>query len=194
MFYVFVVNIEEIEKMLMMDIAEIPAAALTLFTTLLIAIAFGTAMLAAADLLFVRQEWYEQQKMTRQEVVDEFKQSEGDPRVRIMARSLARKRSKRRMLAAVADATLVVANPVHFAVALRYEQGRDAAPVVVAKGQDLIAIKIKEAAAEHRVEIFEDPPLARSLYRAVDVDKQIPPEFYAPVANLIRILHARKKA
>jgi flagellar biosynthetic protein FlhB len=193
-FYVFSANIREIEKMLTMDIVQIPVVALGLFTTLMIAIAAGTAILAVADILFVRHEWYENQKMTRQEVMDELKQSEGDPRIRLMARSLARKRSKRRMIASVAEATLVIANPVHFAVALRYEKGRDMAPVVVAKGQDSLALKIKAAAAEHSVRIFEDPPLARSLYRAVDVDREIPPEFYAPVANLIRILYEKKKA
>ena len=129
--------------------------------------------------------------MTRQEVKDELKQSEGDPLVKSRLRSLGRDRARRRMINTVPTATLIVANPTHFSVALRYKPDQDAAPVVVAKGQDLIALKIREIAAQHSIPIFEDVPLARALYKQVNVDQMIAPEFYKAVAELIRVINTR---
>src|SRR5690606_16254387 len=119
------------------------------------------------------------------------KQSEGDPLVKARLRSLGRDRARRRMIAAVPTATLIVANPTHFSVALRYRPNKDAAPIVVAKGQDLIALKIKEIAAANSIPIFEDVQLARALYKQVNVDQMIAPEFYQAVAELIRVINSR---
>ncbi len=98
------------------------------------------------------------------------------------------------MMAAVPKATLVIANPTHYAIAMRYQRDRDPAPVVVAKGQDLIAIRIREIATEHGVPVFEEPALARSMYRQVSVDSLIPPEFYKAVAELVRRVYALNEA
>ncbi|WEX08296.1 flagellar biosynthesis protein FlhB [Chelativorans sp. AA-79] len=153
---------------------------------ILVAICLFMIVLAVADLVWSRFSWRQDLRMTRQEVKDEHKQTEGDPLVRARLRSLARDRSRRRMMSAVPQATLVIANPTHYAIALRYRRDRDAAPVVVAKGQDLIALRIREIAQEHGIPVFEEPVLARSMYKQVSVDTLIPPQFYKAVAELVR--------
>src|SRR5690606_31722062 len=130
-------------------------------------------------------------RMTRQEVKDEHKQIDGDPIVKARLRSLARDRSRKRMMAAVPRATMVIANPTHFAVALRYVREEGGAPLVVAKGQDLIALKIRQIAEENGIPVIEDKLLARSLYQSVEVDKLIPPEFYKAVAQIVFFLLSR---
>lgn len=150
------------------------------------------ALIAAADLAWQKFHWKADLRMTKQEVKDEHKQSEGDPIVKSRLRSLARDRSRRRMMAAVPRATLVIANPTHFAIALRYVREEDAAPVVLAKGQDLVALKIRALAEEHGVPVFEDVALARSMYKQVSVDSVIPLQFYQAVAELVRVVYARK--
>jgi len=130
--------------------------------------------------------------MTRQEVKDELKQVDGDPIVKARLRSLARDRQRKRMIAAVPRATLVIANPTHYAVALRYVREEGGAPLVVAKGQDLIALRIREVATEHGIPVIENKTLAQSLYRSVEVDKMIPAEFYKAVAEIVFFLLARQ--
>ena len=130
--------------------------------------------------------------MTKQEVKDELKQSEGDPIVKSRLRSLARDRARRRMMTAVPRATLVIANPTHYSIALKYVREEDSAPVVLAKGTDLVALKIREIAEANNVPIFEDVALARSMYKQVSVDSVIPQQFYQAVAELIRVVYANK--
>ena len=151
-------------------------------------------ILGGADVFWTRQDWWEKLKMTRQEVKDEHKQSEGDPMVKMRSRSVARDRARKRMISQVDQATLVIANPTHFAVALRYLPESDAVPRVLAKGQDLIALKIREIAEAADIPVVEDKPLARSLYKAVEVDTDLPFEFYMPVARIIRVLMDKEKA
>ena len=159
---------------------------------LLLAICLAMALVAAADLLWTRYHWRQELRMTKQEVKDEMKQSEGDPIVKARLRSVARDRSRQRMMDSVPTATLVVANPTHYSIALRYDQAVDTAPVVVAKGQDLIALRIREIAEAHDVPVFEDVLLARSMYKSVQVDQAIPPQFFQAVAELVKILYAQK--
>ena len=128
--------------------------------------------------------------MTKQEVKEEMKQAQGDPIVKARMRSIQRDRIRRRMMTDVPRATLVIANPTHFSVALRYVREEGDAPVVVAKGQDLIALKIREIAEENGIPVFEDPPLARSMFAQVSVDSVIPPVFYKAVAELIHRVYA----
>ncbi|PWL17332.1 flagellar biosynthesis protein FlhB [Falsochrobactrum shanghaiense] len=158
---------------------------------LLVANVLAIAVIAGFDLVWSRFHWRQELRMTKQEIKDEHKQSEGDPLVKARLRSLGRDRARRRMIAAVPTATLIVANPTHFSVALRYRPNKDAAPIVVAKGQDLIALKIKEIAAANSIPIFEDVQLARALYKQVNVDQMIAPEFYQAVAELIRVINSR---
>ena len=149
--------------------------------------------LAAADLAWARYHWRREQRMSRQEVKDELRQMEGDPMLKARVRSIRMARSRKRMLASVPKATLVIANPTHFAVALRYVRHEDAAPVVVAKGADFVALKIREIADEHGVAIIEDKSLARSLYQAVSVDDCIPAEFYRIIAELIHFVEEKRQ-
>lgn len=142
------------------------------------------AALAIADLFYQKWDFIRNQRMSKQEVKDESRQSEGDPHVKARIRQIRVERSKKRMMAAVPTASVVVTNPTHYAVALKYDPGM-AAPRLVAKGLDLVALKIREIANEHGVPIVENPPLARALHRAVELDREISPEFYKAVAEII---------
>ena len=150
-------------------------------------------VIAFADYFYQKFSYLKRQRMTKQEVKDEYKQMEGDPQVKMRLRSIRMERLRKRMMANVPDASVVVTNPTHFAVALRYEpeEGMDA-PVVVAKGQDFIALKIKEVAAANDVPIVENPPLARALYASVEIDSPIPTEHYAAVAEVIKYVFELK--
>jgi flagellar biosynthetic protein FlhB len=124
-------------------------------------------------------------RMTKEEVKEEFKQTEGDPHIKARQRQLRNERARRRMIQAVPEATVVVMNPTHFAVALKYDTSEAPAPMCVAKGMDSLALKIREVAEAHGVPILEDPPLARALYASVEVDEVIPPAHYEAVAKII---------
>lgn len=140
---------------------------------------------AALDWLWQRQRFLQRMRMTREELKEDFRQSEGDPHVRARLRQIRYERARRRMMQNVPKATVVVTNPTHFAIALRYEQGDTPAPICVAKGLDAVALRIKAVAEEHRVPIIEDPPLARALYATVELDEAIPREHYEAVAKVI---------
>jgi flagellar biosynthetic protein FlhB len=157
---------------------------------ILITITLVMALIAVADFIWSRYHWRADLRMTKQEVKDEMKQTDGDPLVKSRIRSLQRDRARNRMMAQVPNATLVIANPTHFAIALRYERNKDSAPVVVAKGQDLLALKIREIATQNGVPVFENVALARSMYNQVSVDTVIPQQFYQAVAELIRTIYA----
>ncbi|MFA5950141.1 MAG: flagellar biosynthesis protein FlhB [Hyphomicrobium sp.] len=176
-----------------MEPSAVPGVMQDLAVRFLSAVVIATGVLAAADIAWSRISWYRDLRMTKQEVKDEHKQSEGDPLVKMRLRSLQRDRSRKRMIAAVPRATLVVANPTHYSVALRYVREEGGAPVVLAKGKDLIALKIRLIAEENGIPIYEDRALARSLYASVEVDKMIPPEFYKAVAGIILFLAQRGK-
>ncbi len=155
-------------------------------------IAIAMIVIAAIDIVWSRYHWLADLRMTKQEVKDEHKQTQGDPLVRQRIRSLQRDRARKRMMAAVPGATLVIANPTHFAIALRYERSKDAAPVVVAKGMDLVALRIREIAEANGIPVFDDVALARSMFKQVSVDSMIPPQFYQAVAELVRVVYARQ--
>lgn len=159
---------------------------------ILVAIVFVMGAISVADFVWSRFHWHQEQRMTKQEVKDEMKQSEGDPIIKSRLRSIARDRARQRMLTAVPRATLVIANPTHFAIALRYVRDEDAAPIVLAKGQDLVALKIREIAEQNGIPVFEDVALARSMYKQVSIDSVIPNQFYQAVAELVRIVYGNK--
>lgn len=169
----------------------LPSVVMTTVFYLVSSLTVALLVLVAADIVWTRFSWHRDLRMTKQEVKDEHKQAEGDPIIKARLKSLQRDRSRRRMIEQVPKATLVIANPTHFAVALRYVKSESAAPMVVAKGQDLIALKIREVAEQNNIPVIEDRELARSLYKAVEVDRMIPAEFYKAVAELIIYLTAR---
>jgi flagellar biosynthetic protein FlhB len=159
----------------------------------LIAVLIVMAFVAALDYLFQRQRWMKRQRMTREEMKEEFKQTEGNPEVKAKIRQLRQERARRRMMAQVPSASVVVTNPTHYAIALRYEEGMQA-PVCVAKGADLVALKIREIATANDVPLVENPPLARALHATADLDRPIPEEHYRAVAEVIGfVMRLRQK-
>jgi flagellar biosynthetic protein FlhB len=143
-------------------------------------------VLALVDYLFQRMQWMMQNRMSHRELKDEMRESEGDPHIKQRQRQIRNERARRRMMAAVPKADVVITNPTHYSVALRYKPDEgDEAPVVVAKGMDHVALRIREIAAEHDIPFYEDAPLARQLYAMVEIDQAIPLELYEVVAQVI---------
>jgi flagellar biosynthetic protein FlhB len=179
-----------------LNAAGIAGLVLVLVTKVLVAALIVLAAIAALDYLYQRQRFVARHRMTRQELKDEVKQSEGAPQIKARIRQIRFERSRKRMIAAVPEATVVIANPTHYAVALRYESGKMGAPVCVAKGVDHLALTIRKVAEENEVPVVENPPLARALYAAVEVDEEIPADHYKAVAQVIgyvmRLAHQSK--
>jgi flagellar biosynthesis protein FlhB len=185
-------ELSRILDMLATEPAAMPRVILDLAARVLTALCLVALVLAIADLALSRFKWRRQLRMTRQEIKDEFKQAEGDPLLKSRIRSIARQRLSRRMMARVPQATVVITNPTHYAVALRYLREEGGAPVVVAKGIDHLALRIREVATANTIPIVENRPLARALYDQADVDQMIPAEFYKAVAEIIHFLQLRK--
>ncbi|MEI2383886.1 flagellar biosynthesis protein FlhB [Breoghania sp. JC706] len=183
---------DELDTMVRRDVVMILPETREISLQLLGAIIALMAVVAAADFLWQRHKWYERQKMTIQEIKDEYKQSEGDPMVKGRIRQIRMERARKRMMAAVPSATVVVTNPTHYAVALKYEDGMQA-PLCVAKGSDQVALKIREIAKANDVPIVENPPLARTLYAQIEIDQEIPEEHYRAVAEVIGYVMRLKK-
>jgi flagellar biosynthesis protein FlhB len=157
------------------------------------AVAAMMTILAIVDYAYQRFSFLKQMRMTKQELRDEFKQSEGDPVIKSRIRRLRQDRVKKRMMAAVPGATVVITNPTHYAIALVYEAETMTAPKVVAKGVDFLAQRIREIALENNVPVIENPPLARALHASVEVDDEIPPQHYQAVAQVIGfVMRARQ--
>ena len=180
-----------LESLIQQDLGAILPTVWRMALQLLGAVVAVLAIIAAIDFMFQRQKWWQKQRMTQREVKDEFKQQEGDPQVKAKVRALRQERARKRMMAAVPEATVVVTNPTHFAVALKYDDSHPA-PVVVAKGVDNLALKIREAARDHDVAIVENPPLARALYAGVDIDEMIPETHFKAVAQIISFVTRRR--
>ena len=149
-------------------------------------------IIAAVDYVYQKHKFHEDMKMTKQEVKDEYKNQEGDPQIKGKIRQRMMEASRRRMMSALPQADVVITNPTHLAVALRYEAEHQRAPVVIAKGADHLAAKIKEVAAENDIEIVEDKPLARMLYDNVAIGAEIPAELYEAVANILAFVYKLK--
>ena len=174
------------------DPGMLPDRILTLAIKTVAAVLAATLAVASADLAWSRVRWRHDNRMSKQELKEEVKQAEGDRMIKARLRSLRLDRSRKRMLSAVPRATMVVANPTHYAVAMRYVRSEGGAPLVVAKGADLIALKIRAIAEAHDIPVVEDRPLARSLYAAVEVDRPIPADFYKAVAEIVHVIQQRK--
>src|SRR6266581_3270265 len=181
-----------LDAMVRFDPAAVLGATTGLTLHLLGAVVAMLAVVAIADFFFQYRQWFQRQKMSLQEMKEEFKQSEGDPHVKGRIRQLRQARMKKRMMAAVPKASVIITNPTHYSVALSYERGMSA-PVCVAKGADNIAFKIREVAKQHDIPIVENVPLARALYATVEVDDEIPVEHYHAVAEIIGYVMGLKK-
>jgi flagellar biosynthetic protein FlhB len=181
-----------LEAFVRFDPAAIMGVTIGLTVHLMGAVVAMLAAVAIADYFFQYRQWFERQKMSLQEMKEEFKQSEGDPHVKGRIRQLRMARAKKRMMAAVPKASVIITNPTHYSVALTYDRGMPA-PVCVAKGVDLVAMKIREVAREHDIPIIENVPLARALYATVEVDDEIPVEHYHAVAEIIGYVMGLKR-
>jgi flagellar biosynthetic protein FlhB len=181
-----------LEAFVHLDPAALLGATTSMTVHLMGAVVAMLAVVAIADYLFQYRTWFERQKMSLQEMKEEFKQSEGDPHIKGKLRQLRHARMKKRMMAAVPKASVIITNPTHYAVALSYERGMSA-PVCVAKGIDSIALKIREIAGKHDIPIVENVPLARALYASVEIDDEIPVEHYHAVAEIIGYVMGLKR-
>jgi len=168
--------------------------AASLASDALLAVSGGLVLIAAIDVPWQLWQYSDKLKMTRDEIRQEFKESEGAPEVRSRIRRTQREYARRRMMHEVPKADVVVVNPTHFAVALRYDENRMRAPLVVAKGTDLVAARIREIATEHAVPIFEAPPLARALHHSVEIGGEIPATLYVAVAQVLTYIYQLKAA
>lgn len=160
---------------------------------LVMAFAFLSVPIAITDFLYRRYEYEENLKMTKDEVKEERKSYEGNPLIKREIRKRMRQLALKRMIAEVPKADVVITNPEHYAVALKYERGKIHAPIVIAKGQDLIAQKIKEVSIEHNVKIVENPPIARAIYSNCEVGNYIPENLYEAVAKILAVIYKQKK-
>ena len=159
---------------------------------LLIGIIIAVFFIAIADVFFQRYQHVKSLRMSKQEIKDEHKQSEGDPMIKQRLRQLRMEKAQKRMMFAVPESDVVITNPTHYSVALKYNSEDMKAPTVTAKGKDLIALKIREVAEEHDVPIVENPPLARALFSSTDIDQEIPMEYYEAVAKVISYVYELK--
>ena len=181
-----------LESMVRFDVSSIMVVTTSLTLQLMGAVVAMLAVVAIGDFFFQYRTWWERQKMSLQDMKMEYKQSEGDPHIKGKLRQLRQQRSKKRMMAAVPQASVIITNPTHYAVALRYERGM-AAPICVAKGIDSLALKIREIAGKHDIPIVENVPLARALHATVEVDGEIPIEHYHAVAEIIGYVMGLKR-
>ena len=147
--------------------------------------AAGLLLIAAADVPIQLWQTHKKMLMTKQEVRDEYKDSEGKPEVKQRIRQLQREASQRRMMAAIPEADVIITNPTHYAVALKYDPEKGAAPLLLAKGTDFIALKIREIANEHKIQVLESPALARSIYYSTELEEEIPAGLYLAVAQVL---------
>ena len=181
---------------LVMYVAYSELQAVALIAGLIVDVGLKTSLVylivGIADLIYQKHKFKEEMKMTKQEVKDEYKNTEGDPQIKGRQRQRMREASQRRMMQDVPKADVVITNPTHYAVAIRYDAEVSKAPVVVAKGEDFLAAKIKEVARENQVEIVENKPLARMLYANVNVGAEIPPELYQAVAEVLAMVYNLK--
>lgn len=187
-------HVREFENLAAMPPAAILPLSRDLAIALMSAALIFLSFTAGADYLWQRFRFHERMKMTKEEVKEDYKQSEGDPHVKAKLKQIRAQRSRQRMMQNVPKATVIVTNPTHYSVALRYEPSEgDAAPICVAKGVDAVAMRIREVAREHNVPIVENVPLARALYAAVDVDETIPREHFEAAAKIIGFVMGQRK-
>jgi flagellar biosynthetic protein FlhB len=191
---VLIPELKQVDNYVSADVGTLLHALFLITLKLFAAVVGVLIVIAVADYLYQRYAFLKRNRMTKQEVKDEFKQMEGDPLIKGRLRQIRMEKARRRMMAAVPTATVVVTNPTHFACALKYDRTMPA-PVLVAKGMDLVAERIRDIARKNFIPVVENPPLARTLFAAVEIDEEIPPEHYKAVAEVIGyVMRLRKRA
>jgi flagellar biosynthetic protein FlhB len=184
-YYLLRPEMDGLERFYDFDMATLLAVLNTLTVRLIVGVLAVLAAIAVFDVSYTRISRHRKLRMSREELRDEHKESEGDPLVKGRLRQIRMERARRRMMQEVPKANVIITNPTHYAVALRYEQASMGAPKVVAKGTDLVARRIRELGEEHNIPIVSNPPLARALYATVELDQEVPPEHYKAVAEII---------
>lgn len=184
---------DRLEQMMTYDVGDIADVIFVMVLRILGGVVAVMAVIAGIDFMFQKFQFIKKMRMTKQEIKDEMKQTDGDPHVKARLRQIRMERARTRMMAAVPEADVVVTNPTHYAVALKYDQGSMDVPKVVAKGVDNIALKIREVAEENKIPILENPPLARALFATVEIDEEIHESHYKAVAGVIGYIMRLKK-
>lgn len=184
-YYLLRPELDRLERFYDFDMETLLAVLNTLTIRLIVGVLAVMAAVAALDIFYTRFSRHRKLRMSREELRDEHKESEGDPLVKGRLRQIRMERARRRMMQEVPKADVVITNPTHYAIALRYDQSNMGAPRLVAKGTDLVARRIRELAEEHKIPIVSNPPLARALYAGVELDQEVPPEHYKAVAEII---------
>lgn len=185
--------VDNVDRMIGRDLADFGEALQSEAFSLMLSLMLVVSVIAIIDLVYRRYEYFKSLRMTKQEVKDEMRQSEGDPMIKMRIRQMRLEKARKRMMANVPKADVVLTNPTHYAVALRYDTAKMNAPVVVAKGADLVAARIRELAEKSGVPLVANPPLARALYQTVEIDQEISPEHYRAVAEVISYVYKLKK-
>lgn len=190
--YIIWSEMQEIELLPKMNINDILSFMLNVSVQILVAACIMMFLIAIADFVYQKQQHIKQLMMSLQEVKDEYKQQEGDPKVKGKLKQLRMERTRKRMMAAVPSADVVITNPTHYAVALKYEHNKMEAPIVVAIGADLVALRIKKLAEDNKVPVVRNAPLARALHEQCDVEQPIPLEHFKAVAEIISYVYKLK--
>ncbi|MGH1399257.1 MAG: flagellar biosynthesis protein FlhB [Alphaproteobacteria bacterium] len=183
---------EKVEHLIGLPIPSLLLEIKDLIIWLMIGVLIVLLVIAVIDLVYQRYEHSKKMKMSRQEIKDEFKQSEGDPHVKGKLRQLRAEKSRQRMMAAVPEADVIITNPTHYSIALKYDRETMDAPLCVAKGTDEVALRIREVAKDNDIEIFENKPLARALYDVIEIDQSIPSDYFQAVAEIISFVFKKK--
>lgn len=189
----FVLTYQDFLAMMNQETEATMASMFALTVYFISAILFIIIIFAIIDFYFTRHYYMKSLRMSKQEIKDEFKNMEGDPQVKGRIRRIQMQMAQKRMMSSVPNADVVITNPTHYAVALKYDNKVDSAPKIVAKGIDFLAIKIKDIAKENKIPIIENPALARSLFEQIDIDREIPSEFYKAMAEVFSYVYELKK-
>lgn len=192
-YFVLIIHMEEIILLTGKSVLSMATTVEIILIRIILAVLAIAALLAIADFLFQKSQYIRDQRMSRKELKDEYKESEGDPHIKGRQKQIRLDRARARMMQEIPNADVVVTNPTHYAVALRYDKAKEQAPRIVAMGVDNIALRIRELANENDVPLYEDPPLARRLYADAELGEEIPLEMYEAVAKVVAFIYGIKK-
>ena len=193
MFLLFSLTYQDFLRMMQQETMATLESIIALIIYFVLTILFIIIIFAIIDFYFTKFYYIKSLKMSKQEIKDEYKNMEGDPQVKGRIRRIQMQMAQKRMMSSVPEADVIITNPTHYAVALAYDNSKNKAPLVLAKGIDFIALRIKEVAREHDIPIIENPSLARSLFDQIEVDKEIPSEFYKAMAEVFSYVYELKK-
>lgn len=192
-YWITYIHMEELILLMDKNMIDMALTVETVLVRIIMAVLAIAIIMAIMDTIFEKAQYTKDQRMSRKELKDEYKETEGDPHIKGRQKQIRLDRARTRMMQEIPEADVVVTNPTHYAVALRYDKDKEAAPRIIAMGVDNIALRIREIAAENDIPLYEDPPLARQLYADADLGEEIPLELYAAVAKVVAFIYGIKK-